>query len=77
MWHEWWMILCLDPLYHYGYHFIKMLNRPVDLSLRFIIVCVAEPLTWEKINKTDINLKTMTFKPYKSRITKYTFNGRI
>lgn len=29
-----------------GYHFVKMLNRPVDLPLRFIIVSVTESLTF-------------------------------
>lgn len=74
MWHEWLMISCLDLLYHHGYHFIKMLNRPVDLSLRFIVVCVAESLTWGGGTKQTIT--TMTFKSYQSQITKYTFNGR-
>lgn len=42
------LISYLDLLYHSGYHFIKMLNRPVDFPLRFIVVCVAEPLTLKK-----------------------------
>lgn len=45
--HEWsyiWIKYLSD------YHFIKMLDRPVDLPMRFIIVCVAEPLTLKKRN---------------------------
>lgn len=33
-----------------GYHFIQMLNRPVDLPLRFIVICVVESITWTKTN---------------------------
>lgn len=37
-----------------------MLNRSVDLPLRLIVVCVAEPLTF----KEEICIKTkLTFKP--------------
>lgn len=76
------LISYLDLLYHSGYHFIKMLNRPVDFALRFIIVCVAEPLTLKKKNKkrTSVwssHVTVMTFKPYYSQISKYTFNGRM
>lgn len=45
------MVSYLDLLYHSGYHFIKMLNRPVDFSSRFIVVCVAKPLTLKKKKK--------------------------
>lgn len=41
-----------------GYHFIKVLDRPVDLPLRFIVVRVAEPLTFKK--ETDISTKLDT-----------------
>lgn len=44
----WQMISHLNQIYLCGYHFIKMLDRPVDLPLRFIIVCVAEPLTFKR-----------------------------
>ncbi len=39
------MMAHFDHIYLAGYHFIKMFNRPVDLAMRFIVVCVAEPLT--------------------------------
>lgn len=42
----------------FSYHFIKMLNRPVDLPLRFIVVCVAETLTLNR--QTYISTKLHT-----------------
>ena len=42
-----------DQMYLSAYHFIKMLNRPVDLPLRVIVVCVTEPLTFKR--ETDIS----------------------
>lgn len=42
-----------------AYHFIKMLNRPIDLPLRFIVVCVAEPLTFNEEMAISIKLDTM------------------
>lgn len=40
-----------------NYHFIKMLDRPVNLPLRFIVVRVTEPLTFsrEKHVRTKVN----------------------
>lgn len=41
-------IPCVISHVHFSsYHFIKMFNRPVDLPLRFIVVCVAETLTFK------------------------------
>lgn len=52
----------LNEIYLSGYHFIKMLDRPVDLPLRFIIVCVTEPLTFRE--ERDISAKLDTDKLY-------------
>lgn len=71
----------LNPIYLSGYHFIKMLDRPVDLPLRFIIVCVAKPLTFRR--EMDISTKLyaivpqLTFRSNYLQITNYTLNGRI
>lgn len=42
-----------------SYHFIKMLNRPVDLPLRFIIVCIAKPLTFKRETHRSTQLGTV------------------
>ncbi len=43
-----------------GYHFIKMLDRPVDLPLRLIVVRVAEPLTFKREMDISAKLDTVT-----------------
>lgn len=64
------------------YHFIKMLNRPVDLPLRFIVVRVAEPLTFR--GEICISTKIDTVMPHfwhlwlhYPEITNLIFNNRI
>lgn len=34
-----------------GYHFIQMLDGPVDLPLRFVVVCVVESITLTKTSR--------------------------
>lgn len=48
----------LDQISLSGYHFIKVLDRPVDLPLGFIVVRVAEALTFKR--ETDISTKLDT-----------------
>lgn len=40
--------------YYCGYHFVEVFNWPADLPLRFIIVCVVEPMTLWREKKKNV-----------------------